>query len=101
VVDASALFDELIASPAKFGLSNVKTPACPVTGTGSDGLPSYTFPTCSDAALSAAPPAGSPGGANWWGTYLFSDGFHPTPFGHQLLAQSIASALAKAGWLRI
>lgn len=101
VVDASALFDELIASPAKFGLSNVKTPACPVTGIGSDGLPAYTFPTCSDAALSAAPPAGAPGGASWWGTYLFSDGFHPTPFGHQLLAQSITGALAKAGWLRI
>ncbi len=100
VVDAATLFDNLIASPSQFGLSNVKATACPVTGVGGDGLPSYTFPTCTDAALSAAtPPAGSGGGANWWASYLFSDGFHPTPYGHQLLSQLIAHSLADAGWL--
>ncbi len=98
VVDAATLFDDMIASPAQFGLNNVKTPACPITGIGGDGLPSYTFPTCTDAALSAAPPAGATGGGNWWGTYLFSDGFHPTPYGHQLLAELIGRALTTAGW---
>ena len=29
----------------------------------------------------------------------FSDGFHPTPYGHRLLAASISRALARAGWL--
>jgi outer membrane lipase/esterase len=66
---------------------------------GSDGLPTYNFATCTDAALSAAPPAGATGGANWWKTWAFSDGFHPTPYGHQLLAQLISRTLAQAGWL--
>jgi phospholipase/lecithinase/hemolysin len=66
---------------------------------GADGLPTYTFPTCTEAALSAAPPLGASGGANWWRSYAFSDGFHPTPYGHQLLSQLISLELARAGWL--
>jgi outer membrane lipase/esterase len=31
--------------------------------------------------------------------YQFADDVHPTPYGHQLLAQFAASELAKAGWL--
>ena len=38
-------------------------------------------------------------GADWWKTYAFSDSFHPTPLGHQLLAQLISRTLAQAGWL--
>jgi lysophospholipase L1-like esterase len=45
------------------------------------------------------PPAGATGGANWWQTYAFSDGFHPTPLGYQLLSQLVAKSLASAGWL--
>ena len=37
--------------------------------------------------------------AGWWKSYAFSDGFHPTPYGHQLLAASVSRALARAGWL--
>jgi len=100
LVDGATLFTNMVASPAQFGLSNVKLPACPITGVGSDGLPAYTFPTCTEAALSsAAPPAGGTGGADWWRTHLFSDGFHPTPYGHQLLAELIARSLAAAGWI--
>ena len=47
------------------------------------------------AALDALP-GKAPG---WWKSYAFSDGFHPTPFGHQLLAASVSRALARAGWL--
>ena len=46
-----------------------------------------------DAALSAAPPTGVTD-PNWWQTYLFSDSFHPTPYGHQLLGQLISRSLA-------
>lgn len=85
-------------NPATYGLTNVTTPACPVTGVDSGtGLPTYTFPTCTSAALDAAPPAGL--SAGWWQTYGFSDSFHPTPFGHRLLAASVARAIARAGWL--
>jgi phospholipase/lecithinase/hemolysin len=98
VVDFFTNFNNQVANPSQYGLTNVTTPACPVTGVDSSGLPSYTFPTCTSAALSASPPAGQTS-PNWWQTYGFSDGFHPTPYGHQLLAQLLATALAQKGWL--
>ena len=100
VIDFYTAFNDQVANPGQYGLSNVRGTACPITGLGSDGLPSYNFATCTDAALSAAtPPAGATGGANWWRSYAFSDGFHPTPYGHQLLSQLISLSLARAGWL--
>lgn len=99
VVDFYKAFQDQIASPAQYGLTNVGTPACPITGKGTDGLPTYTFPTCTSAALSAAPPAGATGGADWWKTYAFSDSFHPTLYGHQLTQQLIGKALSTKGWL--
>lgn len=99
VIDFYKAFQDQVATPAQFGLSNVKTPACPVKGLGGDGLPTYDFPTCTAAALSAAPPAGVSGGADWWKSYAFSDSFHPTPYGHQLTQQLIAKSLATKGWL--
>ncbi|MDZ7857875.1 SGNH/GDSL hydrolase family protein [Sphaerotilus sp.] len=98
VVDFYTVFNNQIANPASYGFTNVKTPACPVTGVGTDGLPSYTFATCTDAALAAAPPAGTTA-TDWYKTYAFSDSFHPTPLGHQLLATEITKALTTAGWL--
>jgi outer membrane lipase/esterase len=99
IVDFYTAFNDQVTNPAQYGLTNVKTPACPITGVGTDGLPSYTFATCTDAALAAAVPAGVAGGTGWYKTYAFSDGFHPTPYAHQLLSQLIARTLAQAGWL--
>jgi phospholipase/lecithinase/hemolysin len=100
IVDFYTAFNDQIATPAQFSLTNVITPACPEVGTGSDGLPIYSFPTCTAASLSAqTPPTGATGGADWWKTYAFSDSFHPTPYGHQLLAQLISRTLAQAGWI--
>ncbi|WP_423460108.1 SGNH/GDSL hydrolase family protein [Ottowia sp. VDI28] len=100
VVDFYTNFVNEMQNPAQYGLTNVTTPACPPTGTGSDGLPTYSFATCTADALSAmTPPAGSTGGPDWWKTYAFSDSFHPTPYGHQLMGQMVAVDLAKAGWL--
>lgn len=98
LVDFYTAFNDQVARPGQYSLTNVTTPACPITGVGTDGLPTYTFATCTDAALSAAPPAGVTD-ANWWKTYAFSDSFHPTPYGHQLLAQLISLSLTRAGWL--
>ncbi|KQU80700.1 MULTISPECIES: SGNH/GDSL hydrolase family protein [unclassified Rhizobacter] len=98
VVDFYTSFNEEVAIPAQYSLTNVKTPACPATGTGTDHLPTYTFQSCTDAALSNAPPTGVTD-LNWWKTYAFSDGFHPTPYAHQLLGQLIARTLAAKGWL--
>jgi len=100
VVDFYTSFNDQVATPAQFGLQNATTPACPITGLGSDGLPTYTFATCTDVALSATPPpAGATGGADWWKTYAFSDSFHPTPQAHKNLAQLISRSLSRAGWL--
>jgi phospholipase/lecithinase/hemolysin len=98
LVDFYADFTDEVTHPAQYGLTNATTPACPITGTDpSTGLPTYTFTTCSSAALDAVPPAGL--AAGWWQTYAFSDSFHPTPFGHRLLAASVSRAIARAGWL--
>lgn len=100
VVDFYASFLEQVTYPERFGLQNIRLPACPATGVGADGLPTYTFPTCTEAALSAMPPpAGATGGADWWRTFGFSDSFHPTPFTQELLARYVSRALAGAGWL--
>lgn len=96
-IDFYTEFNNQIASPTLWGLSNVKTPACPVVRMGSSG-PEYDFPTCTATALSAAPPAGVAGGADWWKRYAFSDGFHPTPYGHELVTQVISARLSQAGW---
>jgi len=100
VVDFYTSFNDQVATPTQYSLTNATTPACPITGVGSDGLPTYTFATCTDVALSAmTPPTGATGGADWWKTYAFSDSFHPTPQAHKNLAQLISRSLAQAGWL--
>jgi len=68
------LFNEVIASPASFGLTNVTTPAC-------------TTPSalnCTTATL-VAPNAGQ--------TYAFADGVHPTPAAHQIIADYAAAII--------
>ncbi|HYF19263.1 MAG TPA: SGNH/GDSL hydrolase family protein [Ramlibacter sp.] len=84
-------FDDVTAhsaNPARFGLTNASDPACPQAA---------DFPAdCTDAALDAAPPAGFSRG--WWRTWAWSDEFHPSPRGHELLAATVLRALAAAGW---
>lgn len=93
VVDFYTNFNHQIANPAQYGLTNVTDTACPATGVGpSDGLPIYNFQTCTAAALNASNPG--------WERYAFSDGFHPTPYGHQLMAQLVSKDLATKGWLK-
>lgn len=97
VVDFYTAFNDQVANPVQFGLTNVKAFACPVARVDSSGLPEVDWPTCTDAALAAKPPAG--GTADWYKTWAFADSFHPTPYGHQLVAQLISRSLATAGWL--
>jgi phospholipase/lecithinase/hemolysin len=79
-------FTDELAHPEQYGLTNVTTPVCSDTG----------FPaTCIDAQLDATP-GKTPG---WWTTYTFSNSFHPTPYGHSLLASSVSRAIARMGWI--
>ncbi len=68
------LFNEVIANPASFGLTNVTTPAC----TTASAL------NCTAATL-IAPNAGQ--------TFAFADGVHPTPAGHQIIADYAAAII--------
>mgnify|MGYP000166740730 CR=1 FL=1 len=90
IVDFYADFQDEIAHPASYSLSNVVDQACTVD----NGIPFNYFP-CTAAGLDTM--AGKTPG--WWQSYAFSDGFHPTPYGHRLLAASVSRALARAGWL--
>lgn len=94
VVDLRAAVDEELTHGGTYGLTDVAHAACPVTGQNSAGLPQWDLRTCTSAALDAAAGA-TPG---WWTTWAFSDGFHPTPAGHRLLAATVNQALA-AAWL--
>jgi outer membrane lipase/esterase len=69
------LFNEVIANPASFGLTNVTTPACTVA----------SAVNCSTATL-VAPNAGQ--------TYAFADGVHPTPAGHQIISDYAVAIMA-------
>jgi phospholipase/lecithinase/hemolysin len=92
LVDVRAAVDQQIARAAEFGLSDAIRAACPVTGVNSVGLPQWSLETCTTAVLDAV--AGLEPG--WWTTWAFSDGFHPTPAGHRLLAGTVTQALVAA-----
>ena len=95
VLDFNKTFRDQVANPGAFGFTNGTGTACPITGTDASGLPSYTFPTCTATALAAT--SGKPS-ADWWQTYLFSDGFHPTPRAHQKAADLALALMTQRGW---
>ncbi|WP_374316013.1 SGNH/GDSL hydrolase family protein [Aquabacterium sp.] len=106
VVDFYTSFNDEMDSPAQYGLSNVSHTVCDevVTGGTSPGVTSLatlsTVGACTDtSASSITPSAGADGTTTWWKKYLYADNFHPTPYGHQLLAQMVAKRLTEAGWL--
>ncbi|HEY1227840.1 MAG TPA: SGNH/GDSL hydrolase family protein [Ramlibacter sp.] len=95
VVDMRAAVDEELTHGSQYGLTDVAHAACPVTGLNSAGLPQWDLRTCTTATLDAASGGATPG---WWTTWAFSDGFHPTPAGHRLLAATVNQAVSNA-WL--
>jgi outer membrane lipase/esterase len=100
LVDFYGKFNDQIANKANYGLTNVTTPACPPTlPLPTTAPPEYDTPNCTADSLSRqTPPSGAGTGLNWWKTFLFSDGFHPTIYGYQLLAQQVSTKLREAGW---
>jgi len=88
VVDIYSNFQDEVANPSVYSLTNVKDPSCPSNGTDSSGLKTYSFPDCTATAVNAG-----------YKSYLFADSFHPTPYGHQLASQLISRTLAQKGWL--
>lgn len=88
LVDFYAEFSDQVKNPDAYGLTNVTDSVCPAGSS-----TAITFLTCTKTRIELGKTPG------WWVAHAFSDGFHPTPRGHSLLADSVARALTRAGWL--
>lgn len=88
LVDFYAEFSDQVKNPVAYGLTNVTDPVCPALSS-----TPLTFTFCTQTRIEAGKTPG------WWVAHAFSDGFHPTPRGHSLLADSVTRALTRAGWL--
>jgi phospholipase/lecithinase/hemolysin len=90
-------FNNAITNPSSIGLTNTSTPACKQSTTGGfqSNPRSASLRTtnsslfCGTADLVAA---------NADQTYLFADSVHPTPRGHQVIAQDALTNLKAIGW---
>lgn len=96
IVDFHALLNGWINNPSAAGFTNVTQPVCPAVSTDNRGLPSYDLRTCTEAALTANPPAGT--SADGWRSYLFADHFHGTPRMNDLLAQEALRVMRTKAW---
>lgn len=116
VVDFYTNFNAEMDDPAQYGLTNTSATVCDqiysqansvtpsVQTAGTTSLaPTYASGAvvgyCRDSTASTVTPTADNTGTTWWQTYLYADNFHPTPYGHQLLAQLVAKRLTEAGWL--
>lgn len=116
VVDFYTNFNAEMDDPVQYGLTNTSGTVCDqiysqatsVTPTVQTAGTTSLSPTyaggavkgyCKDTTASTVTPTANNTGTAWWQTYLYADNFHPTPYGHQLLAQLVAKRLTEAGWL--
>lgn len=83
-INAFALFNEMIASPATFGFDNVRETAC--AGFGPEQNSSFCGPTGSGMSHTYEP------GANR--THLFADPVHPGGGAHAMIASVVTATLA-------
>jgi phospholipase/lecithinase/hemolysin len=86
-VDAWARGREQGDHPAQYGLTNVMSPACDLSPAAN---PLESALICTGANV-------VPGVID---RYQFADTVHPTPYGHQLLAELVSGELTRRGWLR-
>lgn len=89
LVDAYTVSKDQAAHPAAYGLSNVTDVACGPNALSNPQMSNGTSLVCNASNLVSGDTS----------RYQFADDVHPTPYGHQLLAQLALRALAQAGWL--
>ncbi len=85
-VDLFTRFNDEIANPAAYGLSNVTIPAC-------DLSPAKNV---LGSSLVCTPANVITGDVSH---YLFADTVHPTPYGYSLLSDLVTSEMKARGWL--
>lgn len=81
-VDGYTAIQQWAANPDAVGLTNVRTQAC-------NAAVVTTSLLCSAATLITGDTS----------KYLFADGVHPTPYGHELFGRLVIDALTAKGWL--
>lgn len=86
LVDAYTAGREQLANPARYGLTNVTTPAC-------DLAPEKNAFGSSLVCTKANVIAGAVD------NFQYADTVHPTPYGYKLLADLVAEQMDKRGWL--
>lgn len=85
--DVFAQGREQVATPARFGLTNLTDMACS-TNPALNPLEGNSL-ACTERSTSAPNTDG----------YLYADDVHPTPRGYRLIADYLAERLERAGWL--
>lgn len=83
MVDVAALFRNVQANPARYGLADAASPACQMSA-----LPDRVVVFCDGSTLVAP-------GANL--THLWADTSHPSTAGHRIIADEVMAALRRAG----
>lgn len=78
LVDPAKVWDSVLADPAAYGFVNTTEPACNNT------QPTNSATFCTQSTV-VAPDAAH--------TYFWSDSFHPTPGGHQILSDHVLELL--------
>lgn len=86
LVDAYTVGREQLANPAKYGLTNVTTPACDLSPE-KNALGSSLVCTRANVI---------PGAVD---NFQYADTVHPTPYGYKLLADLVTEEMDKRGWL--
>jgi outer membrane lipase/esterase len=86
-IDAYTQGRDQYANPSKYGITNNTTPACSTT---SPANPLQGSSIACTAASTVVPDTAG---------YAFADSVHPTPLGHQLLANYVIAQMRVVGWL--
>jgi outer membrane lipase/esterase len=86
-IDAYTQGRDQYANPAKYGVTNVTTPACSTTSAANP------LQGSSIACTTASTVAGDTSG------YMFADSVHPSPLGYRLLADYVILQMRAAGWV--
>ncbi|MFM2450831.1 MAG: hypothetical protein RIS44_3281 [Pseudomonadota bacterium] len=99
IIDANAIFKNITANPAAFGITNITSRACDVAkiqaitaGAITDGSSLF----CNSTA--GAPFNGLATGASAT-TWFFADGVHPTTGGHKVFTDEAVKVLRALGWI--
>lgn len=86
-VDAYTQGRDQYTNPAKYGITNVTTPACSTTSPANPLAGSSI--ACTGASTVAADTS----------SWLFADSVHPTPLGYRLLADYVIAQMRAASWI--